>query len=145
MTEVEVENIEDISCFAHVPKPLETWFIVHFIIDYLVAIPLFIAPRYFLEMLGWESVDPLTARVVAAALFAIGGISFLSRNEQVDTYKSLVVMKIVWSVVAEIGILISIIVDPSAYSFAGWIFLGIFLVFTGIWIYWWNILKNYTS
>ena len=43
-----------------------------FIADIVSAVPLFIAPVYCLELLGWPSPDPVATRMVAAALFGIG-------------------------------------------------------------------------
>src|SRR3990167_5249218 len=80
------------------PSSLRTWFAIHFVIDYLFAIPLFIAPAWFLSLFGFTVVDLVTARLVAAALFTVGGISLLSRTESVNTYKALLKLKIIWSI-----------------------------------------------
>ncbi len=50
-----------------VPESLRRWFVVHFVVDALVAVPLFVAPRAVLGLLGWEEIDVAMARVVAAA------------------------------------------------------------------------------
>ena len=145
-TNTNIDNeieVEDITCFDHVPKSLENWFIVHAILDILVAIPLFIIPRIFLETLGWMEVDTLAARLVAAALLGIGSISFFSRNEQVDTYRSLVRFKLIWSIIAELGIALSLIIDAENYPSIAWIFVVIFVSFTVLWGYWWNALRSY--
>jgi hypothetical protein len=63
-----------------VPRSLRSWFIVHFVADMLSALPLFIAPREVLGWLGWNAVDPIATRLVAAALFGIGIESYLARS-----------------------------------------------------------------
>lgn len=140
MTQIAVENI---TCFDHVPKPLKKWFIAHFIIDFVIAVPIFFFPRIILEFLGWTEIDPFSTRLVAAALFGIGGISFVSRAEQVDTYRSLVKMKLIWSIAAEIGILITLIFEFSEFPVIAWVFLVIFIGFTIVWAYWLNLLNSY--
>ena len=51
---------------------LSYWFIAHGIIDLLFAIPMLVVPEAFLKALGWQLVDPVVARVVAAALIGHG-------------------------------------------------------------------------
>ncbi|MEK6939801.1 MAG: hypothetical protein AABX31_03670 [Nanoarchaeota archaeon] len=121
-----------------VPSSLRTWFIIHFIVDYLFAIPLFIAPTWFLTFFGFTVVESVTARLVAAALFGIGGISLLSRNESVDAYKSLLKLKIIWSVSAIAGLIISIEQGSPASL---WFVILIFTLFCGLWAYYLRKLK----
>ena len=134
---------EEISCFSDVPKGVKIWFIIHFLVDYLIAIPLFIIPEALLEFIGWERIDPLTTRLVAAALFGIGGVSFFERNEKVHAYVSMLKIKLIWSSMSIVGILVSYILYPSYYTYWVWIMLGIFLVFAIVWAYWLDVLKNY--
>ncbi len=51
-----------------VPLWLRRWFVVNFSVDLVVAVPLFVAPRAVLGLLGWIEVDPAMARVVACAV-----------------------------------------------------------------------------
>ena len=72
-----------------VPGALRTWFVVHFVADILFAVPLFVAPRGLLTLLGWTEVDPLSTRMVAAALFGIGIQSLLGRHEGVEAFRAM--------------------------------------------------------
>src|SRR5262245_39541556 len=72
-----------------VPESLRRWFVVHFVVDLVVAVPLLVAPRFFLGKLGWACVDPASARLVGAALVAIGGQSWIGRGAGVEVYKAL--------------------------------------------------------
>ena len=82
-------------------------------------------------LFGFDTVEPLTARLAAAALFAIGGVSFLVRNSAHEVYQALLKLKIIWSVAAIIGIVLSIAEGaPQSILF----FLGIFVVFSSVWI-----------
>lgn len=115
-----------------IPSSLRTWFILHFIIDYVFAIPLFIAPSWFLSLFGFTATEPVTARLVAAALFAVGGISLLCRNQSVNVYNSLLKLKIIWSVSAIAGLLLSLWQGAPVLL---WPIVLVFAVFSGTWIY----------
>ena len=114
------------------PPSLRTWFVIHFVVDYLFAIPLFIVPAWFLSLFGFTVVDPVTTRLVAAALFAIGGISLLSWNESVNAYNSLLKLKIIWSVSAIAGLLVSLWQGAPVLL---WPIVLVFGLFCGIWSY----------
>ena len=124
-----------------VQKSLKLWFFVHFVIDMIFGIPLMIAPVKILTWIGWTSVDPFTARLVAAALLAIGIESLLSRNAPIQAFKSLLSLKIIWATTAIVGILISITTTPE-YPKVAWAFIGSFLFFDIVWIYWQIKLKK---
>jgi uncharacterized membrane protein YagU involved in acid resistance len=68
---------------------LRFWFIVHFYADIIFAVPIFLFPEYFLRLAGWQSIDPIATRGVAAALFGIGIESYLGRNSGIEAYKQL--------------------------------------------------------
>ncbi len=115
-----------------VPKSLRIWFLIHFIVDMLFAIPLIVIPRYFLKFLGFMSADPFTARLVGAALIGIGGVSLVAHNKGNESYSSLLSLKILWSLAAIVAILWTMI---EGGPFVGWYILGVFAVFSGIWMY----------
>lgn len=115
-----------------VPAGLRRWFVVHFVADVAVAIPLFVAPRAFLELLGWTEVDPLAARLVAAALLAIGIESLVCRSAGVETFRAMLGLKIIWSASATVGILWSQIDGGPPM---GWLALGIFAAFHLLWVH----------
>ena len=115
-----------------IPKNLRTWFVVHFIADYLFGIPLLIAPVWTLSLLGWFTIDPATTRLVGAALLGIGGESLLGMNAHPDTYKALLNLMIIWSLSAITGIILSIIQGSPPMS---WVILIIFVTFSTLWIY----------
>ncbi|HLD80050.1 MAG TPA: hypothetical protein VJA18_05825 [Candidatus Nanoarchaeia archaeon] len=121
-----------------VTSSLRTWFVIHFVVDYLFAIPLFVAPAWFLSLFGFTVVEPVTARLVAAALFAIGSISLLSSNESANTYKTLLKLKIIWSVSAIAGLLVSLWQGAPVLL---WLIVIVFALFCGIWIYYLNKLS----
>ncbi len=116
-----------------VPTALRNWFVLHFVADWIFAIPLFFAPRPFLHLLGWHEVDSLTARIVAAALIGIGTQSLIGRNESVETFRAMLNLKMLWSASATLGILWSCLTDGPVM---GWAFVAIFAGFNGVWSYW---------
>ena len=115
-----------------VPSSLRTWFVIHFVVDYLFAIPLFVAPAWLLSFFGFTVIDPVTARLVAAALFAVGGISLLSRTESMNVYNSLLKLKIIWSISAIAGLLVSLWQGAPVLL---WLVVVTFGLFCGIWSY----------
>ena len=88
---------------------------------------MFIAPAWFLSFFGFTVVEPVTARLVAAALFAVGGISLLSRKEAVKVYNSLLKLKIIWSVSAIAGLLLSLWQGAPVLLL---VVVGIFILFS---------------
>ena len=56
-----------------------------------------IAPEWALGLFGFSVVEPVTARLVGAALFKIGGVSLFARSKRVESYSSLLTRKLSWS------------------------------------------------
>jgi hypothetical protein len=122
-----------------VPNSLRIWFVIHFAVDVLFAIPLFLAPVLFLTLFGWETVDPLATRMVGAALMAIGVESLLSWRANAAIYRGMLNLKIIWSACVVLGILLTMLINGGPLF--GWIVLAIFLVFNQIWLYYRIILR----
>ena len=57
---------------SDVPKSLRAWFVVYFVVDILFALPMLFVPDIFMPLFGWSDVDPITSRLVGAALLGIG-------------------------------------------------------------------------
>ena len=121
---------------TEVPEALKTWFILHFLVDLLFAIPLMVVPVRMLALFGWQTVDPYTARLTAAALFGIGIDSFLGRNASLETYRNMLTLKIIWSSAAVIGIIISLAQRAQGNPIIVWGVLALFAGFNGLWVYW---------
>jgi hypothetical protein len=114
-----------------VPNSLRRWFIAHFIADLLVALPLFLVPETLLGLLDWQCVDAIAARLVAAALFAIGIQSWLGRNAGPEEYRGMLNLKIIWSGFATVGLLWTAV---SGGPWSVWVLLAIFLAFNLVWL-----------
>ncbi|MCJ7772199.1 MAG: hypothetical protein MUP22_03580 [Desulfobacterales bacterium] len=115
-----------------VSKGLRFWFVVHFILDVIFAIPLLLFPVETLQFFGWTQIDPLATRLVGAALMGIGTESFLGRNASVDSFRAMLNLKIIWSLSAVFGITLSMI--QGGAPLFGWVFLAIFGSFSILWI-----------
>jgi malic enzyme len=83
-----------------------------------------------LRALGWTAIDPVSARLVGAALAGIGVQSLLGRNESADAFRAMLRLKCIWSGAAILGLGISIAEGAPAVT---WGFLLLFLAFAGIW------------
>lgn len=115
-----------------VPKSLRVWFVIHFVVDMLFAIPLIFFPEVIMPLLGWQTVDPITSRLVGAALLGIGGESLLGRKASREVFLALLNLKILWASSAVLGIGLGIAAGGPPMA---WGFLAVFVIFGGIWIY----------
>ena len=120
----------------HFAPALKAAFVFHSIVDCVFAVPLFICPESFLTLLGWQTVDAVAARLVAAALFGIGIESYLERNSGVEVFRGMLNLKVIWSLAAATGIGWSIAAGVHDRALWLWILLAIFAIFNGVWIYW---------
>lgn len=121
---------------SEVPQALRKWFFIHFVVDFIFAIPLMFAPVFFLSSLGWQVVDPVSSRLVAAALLGIGLESLLSYNAPVETYKGMLNLKIIWSLAAITGLILSLLQGSQGRPLALWMLLLAFIFFNALWLYW---------
>jgi hypothetical protein len=115
-----------------VPTGLRTWFVIHFVADMLFGIPLLFFPRSLLPFLGWTTYDPLTFRLVGAALMGIGLESLLGRNASPETFRAMLNLKIIWASSAIFAIAAALFEGAPVMA---WAFLGIFVVFWAVWVY----------
>ncbi len=113
-----------------VPKSLRRWFVLHFWADIVFAIPLIFFPVWFLELLGWASIDPVTARLVGAALVGIGVESLLGRNGSIESFRTMLRLKSLWSFAATVGLVMSLIGGAPKVT---WAILAIFAGFFVVW------------
>ena len=110
---------------------LRVWFVIHFVADMIFGVPLLLIPGKMLQMFGFPSDHFFFARLVGAALIGIGGSSFLARNAPIEVFRALLELKILWSVAAIFGILLSIY---NGAPKSAWMFLAIFCFFSSAWI-----------
>ncbi len=115
-----------------VPRTLRAWFVAHALVNLAAALPLLAAPELVLRRLGWTCVDPVSARLVGAALLAIGGQSFLGRDAGVDVYRAMLRLKLVWSFAAAVSLFVGI---GAGAPPAAWALLSIFIGFAGVWLH----------
>ncbi len=115
-----------------VPPSLRRWFIAHFVVDVIFAVPLMLMPQAFLGTLGWKTIDPTSARLVAAALLGIGTQSLLGRNASVEVFLAMLNLKIIWSAAAVMGLAVSI---AQGAPDAAWAFMSLFIAFSGVWMH----------
>jgi hypothetical protein len=113
-----------------VPATLRRWFVIHFAADIAFAVPLLLVPVRTLQLLGWTTVDPVAPRLVGAALAGIGIESLIGRNDSVDSFRTMLRLKCIWSGVAALGLALSIFEGAPPIT---WAFLGVFVGFGVLW------------
>ena len=118
-----------------IPNSLRRWFVVHFAVDMLFAVPMMAAPVWLLGLFGWTEIDPFMTRLAAAALFGIGIESLLGRNAGAESYRSLLTLKIIWSFGAVVGAAWTLWQYPESPGML-WGVLVVFLGFNLVWVYW---------
>jgi hypothetical protein len=115
-----------------IPNSLKMWFIIHFIIDTIFAIPLIFFPSWIIGLFGLPSSEAVMARLVGAALIGIGGASFFSYKGTKENYDILLTLKLLWSSTAILGLLLSVI---SGAPNTIWLIIVMFTIFFFIWLY----------
>jgi len=122
-----------------VPRSLRFWFVIHFVVDFIFAIPLLVAPVWLLTLFGFESPDPFTARLVGAALLGIGGESLLGWEGSIDAFRAMLNLKIIWSLAATVGIILTLIFNGGPLM--AYVVLLLLAGFCGLWIYYRFLLR----
>jgi len=120
-------------------KRLAFWFTLHFCADTAIALPLMILPIPFLTLLGWETPDPAASRLVAAALLGIGIESLLGRKADLETFRAMLNLKLIWSLGAVTGLGITLLegwrdfggIRPSLA-----VITAVFAAFHLLWLFW---------
>jgi flagellar biosynthesis component FlhA len=115
-----------------VPPTLRLWFVADAVVDFLAAAPLLAAPELVLRKLGWTCVDPISARLVGAALLANAAATFAARDAGVETYRALLRMKAVWCLAGAASMFVAV---GSGAPSAAWVFLSTFIAFAGVWLH----------
>ena len=121
-----------------VPQSLRIWFVIHFVVDILFALPLLFFPEALMGQFGWTVTDPVMPRLVGAALLGIGTESLLGRNASVDVFRAMLNLKVIWAAGAVLAIGLGL---ANAAPPAAWLFLGIFAGFLAVWSYYWLRLR----
>ncbi len=114
-------------------KSLKFWFTFHFIIDFIVAFLLIFYPMILVDFLG-VSYEPVTTKLVAAALLGIGGISLISKNYSKETHKALLELKLIWSFFATVLVFCY---AKSLMNFKLMLVPLVFGLFFVLWFYYW--------
>lgn len=122
-----------------IPASLRSWFVIHFVVDMLTGVPMLLFPEAVLPLLGWEPVDPIASRVVGAALMGIGIESWLGRNSSRVVFQAMLNLKVIWSSSAILGIGLGL---WKGGPHAGWLFLGVFVIFWVVWVHFWRKLNR---
>lgn len=114
-----------------VPKSLRIWFLIHFVVGISFGISLIAFPRFMMNFFNFYGPTAL-ARMVGAALFAIGAISLLTCKEKKESYNTILTFNIVWSITVITALLCSIF---SGETIILWFAVGVFFIFFLVWVY----------
>lgn len=70
-----IERATDAS--GGLSRALRSTFLVHAVVAFVVALPLFLVPETWAELVGWGATDPAMARFLGAGLLGLSGASWL--------------------------------------------------------------------
>ena len=122
-----------------IPKSLRYWFFAHFVIDIIFGIPLILFPTWTLNLFGFEAANLLLARLVGAALVAIGGTSLMIYKKDKSAYIPMLQLKLLWSGTAIVAIILSL---NEGDMTAKYVILAIFASFFMVWFYYFKQLSK---
>jgi hypothetical protein len=120
-----------------IPTSLKTWFTIHFFADMLFGIPLLVAPIWTLTLFGFDGIETTTARLVGAALIGIGGTSLIVKEASVESYRTMLTLKLIWSSSAVLGLVLSLFSGENPMI---WLFIAVFVVFFLVWQHYYRLL-----
>jgi hypothetical protein len=109
---------------------LRRWLGAQLFLDLLIGLPLLLAPGLFLGALGWRCVDPASARLLGAAMVAMGAQSYLARAEGPEVIRVLLNLRTLWSYA---GIVALVAAVGQGAPPAAWALLSAFVAFAGVW------------
>jgi len=115
-------------------KSLRYTFLVHAVVAVLFGLPLLIIPGRWLQLLGWAPIDPIMARLVGAALLALGWGSFRGWRAAVRSdVEILLQVEAVFTVLSALAILRHLV--GGSWPWYVWTMFLIFVIFAAAWIY----------
>ena len=120
---------------AKISQGLRTWFMIHFIVDVIFAIPLIFFPAWLLGLFGYSETQFITSRLLGAGLLGIGGASYLTYKKSKESYHTLLNLKIIWSISAILVLLYSLFLGAPRSI---WFIIIAFIIFSVAWIYYKN-------
>ena len=109
---------------------LRAWVVLDAALNSCSGLPLLLFPEAILPRLGWTVVDPLTTRLLGAALIAVGITLWRLRGAGALEYRLLLGLQVLWSGAAVLGAGIAIGrgAPPAAF-----LILAVYLAFFGVW------------
>jgi hypothetical protein len=104
---------------------------IHFLVDMIFGVPLLLLPEVILPFFNLPVDETFTARLVGAALIAIGGMSAGMNRGGVKEYRLMLRLKLIWSFCAIVGSALAY-KSGTPVEASGTVFV-IFLIFFFIW------------
>ena len=115
-------------------QSLRITFILHAIVAFIFGLGLLAAPGQFLDIFGWQPVDPLMTRMLGAAMLALGWGSVRGyRAASWDEVEILVEVEAAFTVLAAVGLLRHLLI--ASWPWYVWMIFAIFTIFAASWVY----------
>lgn len=115
-------------------RTLRVAMLVHGILDVIGALVILVFPEIVTLTSPQLSINYFMERMVAAALFAVGGASLYAWSyETQQQFAELLVMKTIWSNGVVLGFIVTLIQKPELFSLWPLIVMGVFVLGAGTW------------
>jgi len=114
-------------------KSLKWTFLVHAVVAAVMGVVLLIKPGGFLQLLGWQPIDPLMSRAMGAALLAMAWTSLYGwRATERSKVEILVQMEAIFAVLACVGLGRHLFF--GSWPWMPWADLAVFAFFAVAWL-----------
>ena len=114
-------------------KALRITFLLYSITTLIFGLPLFLAPGRFLDLFGWQPVEPLLFRLLGAALLAMAWTSFRNfRAAEEDRVKMCLQGNLIFTGLGALGFARHLF-SASWYPLMVWFIFWLLLVWAVVW------------
>jgi hypothetical protein len=121
-----------------VTKLLKLTFLIHFFVAAIFGLLFTVMVEVYFDVIGWNyKGDPVTGRILGAALLGFAGASLLAwRESKWESVKIVVQMEIVWLIIGTAVQIFAVFAFPGL-PFMIWVQIGILIFFlvAFVWFY----------
>ena len=115
-------------------KSLRVIFLIHAIVSAVLGVLFLVVPGRFLGLFGWAPIDPITSRLLGAALLALAWGSYRGwRAAEKAQVAILIEVEAAFCVLASLGILRHLVV--ASWPWYVWLLFAGFVAWAIVWIH----------
>ena len=123
-SQVIIKQKNTMSDSMQIPQKLRSAVLFNVANDLILSISIFFFPASFIAFSGWLALDPFALRLIAGGLTAVAIQMFLSRNATIESFKSILNIKVATMGFGLIGVVLTILQNSRPPIFAELILFG---------------------